>query len=86
MKEAKNVLQNIKDVKQISDEIDVLKAKKISESKKFYRSKKFWVSICAFTVPVVNSTFSLGLEPEVVGTLLAPLAAYVIGQGISDKR
>ena len=86
MKEAKNVLQNIKDVKLISDEIEVLKGKKGGDKKKFYLSKKFWVSIAAFAVPVVNSVFSLRLDPVVIGTLIAPLVAYVIGQGISDKK
>ena len=52
--------------------------------KKFYHSKKFWASIVAASIPMLNHYFGWDMEADKVMTIMAPLMAYVFGQGLAD--
>lgn len=52
--------------------------------KKFYHSKKFWASVIATAVPMLNYYFGWGMDGDHVMTMMAPLMAYVFGQGLAD--
>lgn len=56
--------------------------------KPILRSKKFWVAVASVLVPVINSRIpgELHLEAAEVGQVLAPLMAYVLGQGLADLK
>ena len=52
--------------------------------KKFYHSKKFWSSLLATAIPMLNHYFGWDMDGEKVMTIMAPLMAYVFGQGLAD--
>lgn len=52
--------------------------------KPFWESKKWWMAIIAAVVPLANGIFGMGLSVEQVATVVVPLAAYIVGQGIAD--
>lgn len=52
--------------------------------KKFYHSKKFWASAVGALVPVLNQYLGWGLTAEQVMSILAPVLAYTLGQGLAD--
>ncbi len=50
-----------------------------------WKSKKFWVAVVGVCVPGLNAVFGLGLAVDEVLTIIGPLMAYLIGQGIADQ-
>jgi hypothetical protein len=52
--------------------------------KKFYHSKKFWASAIAVTVPMSNHWFGWGMDVDSVITMMTPILAYILGQGMAD--
>lgn len=52
--------------------------------KKFYHSKKFWASVIAVAVPMSNHCFGWGMDVDSVITMMAPVLAYILGQGMAD--
>ena len=54
--------------------------------KPIYHSKKFWTAVVGVLVPVANQLFGFGMSPETVLTIISPILAYVVGQGISDLK
>lgn len=56
----------------------------MSTEKPFWASKKFWLTICAALVPVINSKFGVGLDPETVATVVAALAGGALSFGLAD--
>jgi len=49
-----------------------------------FKSKKFWMTVVGFVVPGANSLFGWGLVVEEIAPMVAPFAAYVVGQGMAD--
>ncbi len=54
------------------------------KEKQFWKSKKWWVGVVGILVPVANAIFGWDLSVEEVLQVLAPLFAYIIGQGLAD--
>lgn len=54
------------------------------EEKTFWTSKKWWVGVAGVLVPVANAIFGWDLSVEEVLQVLAPLFAYIVGQGLAD--
>ena len=52
----------------------------------FLKSKKFWAACVAVLVPVANELFDLSLTTESVMTIVGPIMAYIVGQGIADTN
>ena len=52
--------------------------------KPFWHSKKWWMAMIGFVVPLLNSFLGWDLKADQVSTIILPLIAYVIGQGIAD--
>jgi len=48
------------------------------------RSRKFWLSVAAVLVPILNRRFDLGLDPVEVGSILAVIAAVIVGIAWED--
>lgn len=46
-------------------------------------SKKFWAATIAVITALASSL--LGLSETQVGTIVAPIVAYILGQGVADK-
>lgn len=59
---------------------------KKAESKYFFQSKKFWAMVFASVLPILNSKFNLGLDVQTLSLSLGGLAAYIVGQGVADKK
>jgi len=51
-----------------------------------FKSRKLWVALGASLILVLNEKLGLGLTPETVQYLTYVAGAYVIGQGIADKK
>ncbi len=47
-------------------------------------SKKFMAAIVAMIV-AAGTRYGLHLDPETVGVIIAPLIAYIVGQGMADR-
>ena len=54
------------------------------EEKEFWKSKKFWAACIAVTIPLCNQIFGLNIDSEAVTTMMTPMLAYVVGQGMAD--
>ncbi len=52
--------------------------------KRFWHSKKFWAAMFATALPVANFCFSWGMAPEHITSIVAPVMAYILGQGLAD--
>lgn len=52
--------------------------------KNLFRSKKFLASLAGLIGAVLASTLNVGIPNDVLLGLLGVIAAYVIGQGVSD--
>jgi hypothetical protein len=57
---------------------------KMTEEKKFWQSKKFWAACIAVLVPLGNHCFGFNLDEATVTTMMTPMLAYVVGQGMAD--
>jgi hypothetical protein len=54
------------------------------KEKEFWRSKKWLVGVVGVLVPVANAIFGWDLSVPEVLQILAPLFAYIVGQGLAD--
>lgn len=54
--------------------------------KKKLRSRKLLVTIAGVITVIANDYFDLGLKGDSVFALVSMIAAYVLGQGISDSK
>ncbi len=54
------------------------------KEKAFWRSKKWLVGVVGVLVPVANAIFGWDLSIQEVLQILAPLFAYIVGQGLAD--
>ncbi len=52
--------------------------------KTFWKSKKFWASVIAVVVPMSNHMFGWGMDVDSVVTMMTPMLAYILGQGMAD--
>lgn len=52
--------------------------------KKFWQSKKFWAACIAVAIPLLNQILGLNIDHEAVTTMMTPMLAYVVGQGMAD--
>lgn len=52
----------------------------------FWKSKKFWFAVVGVFVPIVNSALGLEMATETVMTIVGPIMAYIVGQGIADVK
>lgn len=52
--------------------------------KQFWKSKKFWAACIAVSIPMVNQALDLNIDHEAVTTMMTPMIAYVVGQGMAD--
>ena len=52
--------------------------------KSFWKSKKFWASVIAVVVPMSNHVFDWGMDVDSVVTMMTPMLAYILGQGMAD--
>jgi hypothetical protein len=52
--------------------------------KTFWKSKKFWASVIAVVVPMSNHAFGWGMDADSVVTMMTPMLAYILGQGMAD--
>lgn len=55
------------------------------EEKPFYKSKKWWMAMLGYSVPLCLTKF-LGIEltTEEITTMVMPVNAYIVGQGMAD--
>ena len=49
-----------------------------------FQSKKLWIGIVSVLIPVINQIPGLNLTVDSVISILAPLFAYMVGQGLAD--
>ena len=52
--------------------------------KPFWHSKKFWAAAAATAVPIINHVWGIGLTQDSVVQIVAPIVAYILGQGLAD--
>jgi uncharacterized membrane protein YqaE (UPF0057 family) len=52
--------------------------------KTFWKSKKFWASVIAVLVPMLNHHLDWGMDVDSVVTMMTPMLAYILGQGMAD--
>ncbi|MBL69646.1 MAG: hypothetical protein CMO74_14590 [Verrucomicrobiales bacterium] len=52
--------------------------------KQFYHSKKFWAAVVATAVPMLNHHFGWGWDADHITTIVTPMIAYILGQGLAD--
>ena len=52
--------------------------------KTFWKSKKFWAYVIAVVVPMSNHMFGWGMDVDSVVTMMTPMLAYILGQGMAD--
>ena len=60
------------------------KFKNHGNSESFWKSKKFWASVIAVVVPMSNHAFDWGMDVDSVVTMMTPMLAYILGQGMAD--
>lgn len=52
--------------------------------KGLFTSKKFIAAVVAVLV-AIGTRYGLNLDPETVGVIIAPIVAYIVGQGMADR-
>jgi|TARA_A200000159_G_scaffold88123_1_gene81623 hypothetical protein len=56
----------------------------MEQEKQFWKSKKFWAASMAVLVPMLNHFLGWNMDHEAVTTVMTPMLAYVVGQGMAD--
>ncbi len=55
-------------------------------TKPFYKSKKWYAMVIGVLIPVFNYVLGLDICPDVIWSVVAPIAAYILGQAYVDAK